>query len=611
MTTIVTRAGKGSALTNTEMDSNFTNLNTSKVELNVSNSGQIGLYVTPTIALVQVGSVTHPNSGTQLYGEQYNFTSPSTATAGSTCFDSSLATAAASFTQTNMVHFSATLSTKGAGSTITNVLGFYAKNAIAVGTNNYGFYSDITSGTNIWQLYMSGSAASYFGGTVQANTQLAIGTTIASGALVTGLLTALTSTTTYGFNLQGVAPSSVTTELDGYWASLTTANSSFTLPNLNLFYAAGVSRGAASTITSIRGFYAANAIASGTNNYGFYSDINSASGTYQLFLGGTADSGIAGRVAIGQTGTTSFSQVVVVPNSTLLTASGINIISVSGTVPSTATAAASGYGSDLTTQATSFTITALVHFNANSTTKGSSSTITNVYGFRARNGIAVGSSNYGFYSDINDASSTYAFYGSGSAGSRFNGPIGINVDPAGATGFMFRVQPAAGLSNASPTMVLADLAFASTAIANASGFKSGMTSAAASYTINQLAHFWAAGAAKGASSTIQNAYGFYAANSLAVGATNAGFYSDINSASATWQLYMSGTAHSRIAGGSFIVGNGALATNATDGFLYITTSAGAPSGTPTSWTGSAAFHFDSTNNRLYIYNGSWKSVAVA
>ena len=32
MSTIVTRAGKGSPLTNTEVDSNFTNLNTDKIE---------------------------------------------------------------------------------------------------------------------------------------------------------------------------------------------------------------------------------------------------------------------------------------------------------------------------------------------------------------------------------------------------------------------------------------------------------------------------------------------------------------------------------------------------------------------------------------------------
>jgi len=36
MTTIVTRAGKGSPLTNTEVDTNFTNLNSAKAE--VSNN---------------------------------------------------------------------------------------------------------------------------------------------------------------------------------------------------------------------------------------------------------------------------------------------------------------------------------------------------------------------------------------------------------------------------------------------------------------------------------------------------------------------------------------------------------------------------------------------
>ena len=41
MSTIVTRAGKGSPLTNTEVDSNFTNLNTDKVETLASADGSI------------------------------------------------------------------------------------------------------------------------------------------------------------------------------------------------------------------------------------------------------------------------------------------------------------------------------------------------------------------------------------------------------------------------------------------------------------------------------------------------------------------------------------------------------------------------------------------
>lgn len=61
--------------------------------------------------------------------------------------------------------------------------------------------------------------------------------------------------------------------------------------------------------------------------------------------------------------------------------------------------------------------------------------------------------------------------------------------------------------------------------------------------------------------------------------------------------------------GSLVVGNNssALATNATDGFLYVSSSAGAPTGTPTTQTGSVPIHVDATNNALYMYtNGAWR-----
>jgi hypothetical protein len=63
--------------------------------------------------------------------------------------------------------------------------------------------------------------------------------------------------------------------------------------------------------------------------------------------------------------------------------------------------------------------------------------------------------------------------------------------------------------------------------------------------------------------------------------------------------------------GNVVINTAALATNATDGFLYIPTSAGAPTGTPTAYTGRVAMEYDTTNNKLYIYNGAWKSVALA
>lgn len=57
--------------------------------------------------------------------------------------------------------------------------------------------------------------------------------------------------------------------------------------------------------------------------------------------------------------------------------------------------------------------------------------------------------------------------------------------------------------------------------------------------------------------------------------------------------------------GNIVPGSAALSTSATDGFLYIPTCAGAPTGTPTSYTGRVPIIFDTTNNKLYIYDGSW------
>ena len=57
-----------------------------------------------------------------------------------------------------------------------------------------------------------------------------------------------------------------------------------------------------------------------------------------------------------------------------------------------------------------------------------------------------------------------------------------------------------------------------------------------------------------------------------------------------------------VAGGSV-----ALATTATNGFLYVPTCAGTPTGTPTSITGMAPIVVDTTNNKMYFYSGGqWR-----
>ncbi len=73
-------------------------------------------------------------------------------------------TAASAFTLSAQYGFRAIQGTFGAGSTVTNQYGFGADNSLIGATNNYGFYSNIPSGTGRWNFYANGTASNYFGG---------------------------------------------------------------------------------------------------------------------------------------------------------------------------------------------------------------------------------------------------------------------------------------------------------------------------------------------------------------------------------------------------------------------------------------------------------------
>ena len=56
---------------------------------------------------------------------------------------------------------------------------------------------------------------------------------------------------------------------------------------------------------------------------------------------------------------------------------------------------------------------------------------------------------------------------------------------------------------------------------------------------------------------------------------------------------------------NIVVGTGAIATTATDGFIYLGSCAGKPTGTPTTKTGRVPLVYDSTNKKFYLYDGAW------
>jgi hypothetical protein len=89
----------------------------------------------------------------------------SNVTTAANVFRSDTTTQAAAFTLASLRHFSATQGTIGAGSAVTDQLGFSAESTLIGATNNYGFHSNIASGTGRWNFYAAGTAANVFAGT--------------------------------------------------------------------------------------------------------------------------------------------------------------------------------------------------------------------------------------------------------------------------------------------------------------------------------------------------------------------------------------------------------------------------------------------------------------
>jgi hypothetical protein len=147
------------------VDGNTTLGNASTDTVQVSGTLGVGAAAQSKIGIYIAGNT--DSVSTDPYGVRVARTITSNATSGFFAYSTQgLSTEASAFTIANVVGFSAINVTKGAGSTITNQIGVSIADQTQ-GTNNYGIFSSVSSGTNKWNIYANGTAANFFAGQSQ------------------------------------------------------------------------------------------------------------------------------------------------------------------------------------------------------------------------------------------------------------------------------------------------------------------------------------------------------------------------------------------------------------------------------------------------------------
>jgi hypothetical protein len=195
----------------------------------------------------------------------------------------------------------------------------------------------------------------------------------------------------------------------------------------------------------------------------------------------------------------------------------------------------------------------------------------------------------------------------GTGAFRVNGKIGVSSNPSADIQVQF-----GGTLYSDGGQSRQVLAFGTVPAASTSGvyyFRTAANTVDDPFALAVVGHFWASQSTiTGGSRTAPTTqYGFVADSTLVDATNNYGFYGNLATASGRYNFFANGTAPNFFRG-TTIVGADALATTATDGFLYVPTCAGVPTGTPTSQGSTAPIVIDTTNHRLYFYSGgSWRN----
>lgn len=212
------------------------------------------------------------------------------------------------------------------------------------------------------------------------------------------------------------------------------------------------------------------------------------------------------------------------------------------TFMSDVTSSAKAFTSAISTQAASFTLPTLIHFDARQNALGAGSSITNQYGFFADSSLVGGANNFGFFGQIADSVGRYNLYMAGSAPNYLAGNLGVNALPTaqhkllvgGTHNGSTQTRSIATVGTIDPAIVTVDhISYLSQPVVSAG-------------TLPNLYGFYASKGAWTGSAT--NAYGFIVDSTFTGATNNYAFFGGLTAGAGRWNLYLSGTADNYIAG---------------------------------------------------------------
>jgi hypothetical protein len=465
MTTIVTRAGKGSALTHNEVDANFTNLNNAKYES--GDSATLGASSISANTTTDALRITQTGSGNAFVVE--DSTSPDATPfvidalgrvlIGQTAFSTNYTLEIASANPISSVRYANNVNPP------TNLIGKSR-------STTPGVFSTVLSGDNLGILAFAGddgtaftqaaSISSAVDGTPGTNDmpgRLVFSTTPDGSALpvermrITSAGNVLIGTTTTEATLTingnakigrttGGIPSTgtkLTLEadlLEGINTPVELLRLGWTdSPNIDQLNGAG---------TKISFYQPSATIANEVAYVGAIkaSGAESDQGANLVFAtsptGSTSSTPPTERMRIDQSGNVSIGGSGLTNRGVMLQRALNNSTTESGfaaemQINSIVTSQANIFSSAPTIENATFTLSNLRHFYAQQGTKGASATITNQVGFLVESNLTGATNNYGFHTSLASATGRWNFYAAGTAPNYFAGDVRSNTVIAQST----------------------------------------------------------------------------------------------------------------------------------------------------------------------------------